>query len=77
MGQQGPSDSAARLSNRSDLSDVCEKLALLRRSPGAALNISKNARSFFVTHLDPQQKDYYIVEILRQWGELYQKFVEA
>jgi hypothetical protein len=60
---------------KQDFSDLCSKLELVKRSPKAAAAISRNARAFYEVHLNPKARDTYIVEILQQWGELWDAHV--
>ena len=58
-----------------DFSDLCEKYQWIKSNPAAAQAMSDNARQFFLEHLHPRVKDFYVYEILRQWSALYDKHV--
>eukprot|EP00040_Diaphanoeca_grandis_P017683 m.92711 g.92711 ORF g.92711 m.92711 type:complete len:428 (-) comp26563_c0_seq2:78-1361(-) len=58
---------------RFDLSDLNEKIRILKSAPEAALTISKNAIAFIEHGLTLNTRDVYVAEILKQWGEISAK----
>lgn len=58
-----------------DFSDLCEKYKLISSSPESAERLAANARSFFVTSMRVEDRDEYVGEIFRQWGELWYKHI--